>query len=108
MLGIERTTQNTFYSVNNYKDVTINVGCKVTSLMNHSQPTDEGISDKFDKAVGKALQNRKHEILQIHQETGYTLSQIIELSLKNGLDITAKSISPGRRHKTLHKQEVEQ
>lgn len=93
---------------NNYKDVTRRMGCEVSRPMTNPQPTEEGIFDKLDKAVGKALKTHKHEILQICQETRYSLPEVIELSLKNGLDITAKSVNPGRRFQILNEEEVEQ
>jgi len=99
-------TQYLTNKVNLFNIVNNNGRCKVTNPMNTTPTTDEGISDKIDKAVGKTLQNRKHEILEVHQETGYTLSKIIELALKNGLEYTAKSVNSGRRHKILHENEV--
>jgi len=94
--------------VNLFNIVNNNGRCKVTNPMNTTPTTHEGISDKLDKAVGRAVQNRKNEILQICQETGYSLSKIIELSLKNGLEYTAKSVNPGRRFKVLNEEEVKQ
>jgi len=50
MLKVEEKLQHSFYSGNNYKDVTVKVGCKVSRQMTNSQPTENEIYSNFEKS----------------------------------------------------------
>jgi len=51
MLKTERQPQYLFYSENNYKYRTENVGCKVSRPMENPQPTSKGNSTESEKPL---------------------------------------------------------